>query len=516
MLTLAVVGLGLLEVLCLWVPLSAASLTYDEALVLAGALGVLAAASLAPLVGALKRNSREIVAPLSILGLSNLLYGVLGNLMVFGEPEALLAGEQSLKYFGVAVIYLLLAFGAFAVGYRFPYGGGWVGSGGPWKIGRIPLAVAILVALGWGIRLYAMSQGLVITKLIETPVREILGNPILVALYFRSHALVWLAIAVCIIAAVRYSDGSRRTTVRWTLMATGLTGLEMLYFAVIALTRMQLFGLFLMIAVVLFLCGRSLPVRPLAMFLAVFVLFVMPFVAISKSIQSPILISSPDVFERFGMFVTDVVPATIEVMATDYIDSYVRTFGHSTHLSTADVLAAIVQKTWDEGIEPPGITGLLIQFAGLVPRALWPDKPDLETTMTLQNHYGYGHYGWGYHVDVVMTPFSEAYGFIGLPGALLIVALLGFLFKLIYRYLVGGSEGQWSTGVAVYGVLAFDMMFNQYTVTGVFAPLRDMILLLLLLSVVLEGRLPFMSARRATRVPPAPYRRVPVPSRSSS
>jgi hypothetical protein len=512
--TFALIGLGLIELLCLWVPQTVPSLSYDEALVLSGALGTLAAASVAPALFALRRGSTDIVGPLAIFGLSNLVYGVLGNLMVFADPETLLAGEQSLKYFGVAVIYITLAFAAFALGSRIPAGGSWTAAPPQWKVSRIPLAVGILVCMAWGIRLYAMSQGLVMTKLIDTPAREYLGNPILVALYFRSRAVAWLAIAICIIAAVRYSRGSRRTTSRWTIAAVVLAGLEIVYGAVIQLSRMELVGLGLVITVVLFCCGRRLPARPVAVFLTVCVLFVMPFVAISRSIQSPMLMTSPDVFERFGMFVSDVMPATLEIMATDYVNSYVGTIGHSTRLSSADVLAAMVQKSWEEGVEPAGLFGLLRPFVALVPRAIWPDKPDLETTMVLQDHYGFGWYGWGDPVDVIVTPFNEAYGFLGLPGALLVMGLIGFIFRLMHRYLVANSNGQWSTGIAVYSVLVFEMVFSTNTVSGVFAPFRDMIILSVFLAVVLEGRLPFVAAPRSIGPLPGGVRGLEAASRS--
>lgn len=516
MLTFTLFGLGLVEFLCLWVPFTAASLSADEALVLSGALGTLAAASVAPTLFALRRGSTGIAAPFAILGLSNLVYGVLGNLMVFSDPDVLLAGAQSLKYFGIAVIYTILSFAAFAVGSGVRVGSRWTEAAPEWKINRIPVVVGILFCTPWAIRLYAMSQGLVITKLIDTPAREYLGNPVLVALYFRAHAVAWLAIAVCLIAVVRYSRGSRRTARRWTIAALAITGLEVLYGAVIQLARIQLVGLLLVIAVVLFLSGRRLPVRPVAVFLAVVVLFVMPFVAISKSVQNQVLSTSPDIFERLSMFVTEVMPATLEIMATDYFDSYVATIGHSTRLSSADALAAMVQKTWDEGVEPAGVSGLFRPFVNLVPRAIWPDKPDLETTMVLQDHYGFGWYGWGYQVDVIMTPFNEAYGFLGLPGALLVMGLLGFIFRAMYHYLVAASGAQWSTGIAVYGVLVFDMFFNQYTVSGVLAPFRDMVLLLLFLSVILEGRFPLVRTRTLTGPMRGDVRGAAAPSRSHS
>ena len=169
-----------------------------------------------------------------------------------------------------------------------------------------------------------------------------------------------------------------------------------------------------------------------------------------------------------------------------------------------DILAAKGFRLWDEDVAVPGPEGLLMQIFNLVPRAVWADKPVFETTQFLQAHYGYGWFGLGYYTDIVMTPFTEAYAFVGLPGALFLMFVLGVFFQAVYMTLVGRTGGRWNTGVVIYAVLAFDMLFNQFTIAGMLAPLRDMILMLGFLTVVLERRLPTARGRRPLPTKPQP------------
>lgn len=482
MLSLVVSFLVVIELFCWTVPFLVSDVDIAIAGMLALSLAALAPLALAPLLKFAGQPTTDLVSPLPIVGLSLLMFGVVGSLLMLRDPSALLASDQNLRYVPDAALLLGLGFVAFAAGYLAVGKPAGVQAAPAWRADRLPLAIAMLVVVGWGVRFYAMSQGLVITKLISDPARDFLGNPLVVALFLRSHSFTLVAIAIAVIQA-----GAPRATRGWKVVAVGLVVLEVLYVVSVQLTRAPLVGVGMTVFCALYLTQRKIPFKLIGTMLVVFVVVITPFVQITKRIQNYGYNTSGGDLDQLQVFVTKVFPLTIETMLTEYPTDYFDSLGHSTHFSATDALAAIVEKRWESNVEPAGLAGLLAQFLGLVPRALWPSKPDMESTDLIQHHYGYGWYGRGYRYDIIMTPFTEAYAFLPLPAALVVMVLLGFGFRHFYRRLIEGSDARWATGVAIYSALSFEFFFQQYTIAGILAPLRDVVLLVIFMKLVLDA-----------------------------
>jgi len=72
---------------------------------------------------------------------------------------------------------------------------------------------------------------------------------------------------------------------------------------------------------------------------------------------------------------------------------------------------------------------LLTVFASaLVPRFLWPDKPEAGGVFNMKYYAGYTLKGWSTNIG----PLGEAYGSFGVTGGIIYMLLLGFGIRWVY------------------------------------------------------------------------------------
>ena len=72
---------------------------------------------------------------------------------------------------------------------------------------------------------------------------------------------------------------------------------------------------------------------------------------------------------------------------------------------------------------------LVVAFASLVPRLLWPDKPEAGGIANMKYYAGVTIKGWSTNVG----PLGEAYASFGSVGGIVFMSLLGFFIRLFYK-----------------------------------------------------------------------------------
>lgn len=483
-----------------WYAVSISDFTSTNGIALVLSLMFLALVSLAPGVYYLSHKSANVVSPISLFGLSFFFYGVLGSLGIIWDPGALLAGEQGLNFLPFATFLLTVGFLFFCLGYLFlPLAGPQTRGPFQWKKNRIRLAVLILAAAAWGVRYYAMTKGLISPKLISDPAITILGvNPFILSLLLKSDVLSRTAIAICLIAYFRlYADQPANKRRRWLLVALFFSTVEAAYFMVVGLTRMPVLGVALSLFCVTSLVKKP-PVKQALLFIALFILLIVPIVNNTKNLILPLgLAETSRDIGQVGVLFRQVFPEAFKRLVTDYAGSHTAQLGHPSRLSSADFVIFLAERQEIEARPPMGPWPLIDNLSGLVPRVLWRDKPvSFVATSDIQSYYGLLFWPSQYVPDVVASPVAEFYAYFGILGIVLGMLALGVLMRIVYRTLVERSLGRWNTGLVLYAVLAFELTFQETTIAGAMAALRDMPILWVFLAVVLEGRIPLLERRR--------------------
>jgi hypothetical protein len=72
---------------------------------------------------------------------------------------------------------------------------------------------------------------------------------------------------------------------------------------------------------------------------------------------------------------------------------------------------------------------LRVAFASLVPRFLWPDKPEAGGKFNMMHYAGLVIVGWSTNVG----PLGEAYGSFGTAGGIVYIFLLGLFIRFVYK-----------------------------------------------------------------------------------
>lgn len=75
--------------------------------------------------------------------------------------------------------------------------------------------------------------------------------------------------------------------------------------------------------------------------------------------------------------------------------------------------------------------------AALIPRLLWPDKPEAGGKFNMQHYAGITLRGWSTNIG----PLGEAYGSFGRYGGIFFMFLLGLLIRFVYRKVFDISDG---------------------------------------------------------------------------
>ncbi len=494
-------------ILIAWYAVSIGNFTSTNNVALVVSLMPIALVSLSPLLYYLRRNPANVANPISVLGLSYLLYAVFGAFGAIWNPGALVVGEPGLRFLPFATFLLMLGFLFFGLGYfLLPTQAQQNVDTFQWKENRIPLAVLILAGVAWGTRYYGASQGLVLPKLISDEYGgisaiDIVGsNPLVLSLAQRSHVLSWAAILICLVACKRvYAHQPAYRRNRWLLTAMVLLALEWGYWITIGLAKMPIIGVSLSVFCLVSMV-RKPPLKQALIFMVLFVFFVVPVMQTAKNlggIYGLTEIASRDV-SKLGLFVQQVFPQAVELIVADYSNSYIASLNHATRLTGADLMILVAEKQVGEDQPPIGVWPLLMTLLGLVPRAIWPDKPlSFGGGREIQNYYRYG-YGDSYR-DAVLTPVVELYAYVGALGVALGMFLYGVLVRIVYRVLVERNGRTWNTGLVLYAVLAFELLVQENTLSGVMAPLRDVLILWIFLAIVLEGRIPLLHRQRVHR-----------------
>jgi len=466
-------------------------------------LGALAVLSVAPALYWWRSAPRNIVCPLSIVGGSMLLYGVIGTILAGTDMTAMLIGEQAANVLPFALWLFVAGYLGFATGYLLPPRAVPLRTPAPiWPKTRVDLGIVLLAGIAWGVRLYAASKGIAIPRYVidggaGLSAIYLIPNPIVLTLFLRANVLSWAAIALCFVAHLRRSKTHTSVgTNRWAYMGVALGLLEVLYFAGITLSNAPIIGLALVVFTVVTLAGRP-PIKLAVSFAIIFALVVMPFVARVKGVYASGLGGGG--LSQLLVLVTEILPQAAGDVIGGEVVPFQDYLGHSTRLSALDYAAFLVEAEEVRGIPPAGAAPLIGALFGLVPRLIWPGKPlAFVATSDLKDHFGILGYDPANANDVVVSPLAELYAFLGPLGTIVGMFVLGLLARAVYHFLVERHDARWNSGIVIYSTLAYELFFVERGVVGGIAPLRDAVLLWVFLTVVVDGGLSTSGAKSAS------------------
>lgn len=448
---------------------------------LGGSLALLTEASLLPVTWFWINDRAQIVNPVAAQGASFFFFGVLGTIFALRNTSLLTGGETSLRHLPYATCLMTLGFLSFCTGYAL------VGMGKrphivvsrdgvklqQWDSRRVAFAFTVLVGAAWTSRAYAASLGFVATKFMS---ESLTGNPFIIALYQRSHALIALAAALAFLFAAQQAT-SRNGGRLWQLIAVALLVLETVYFGLIQFTRMQTVYGWAAAFFVLCLIGRT-PWRSALIVTLLFVGLFLPLVLRARQLAAEQGAATGASGFELVSIATSMLPAAFEDVTGSYLTSFDDSLGHSTHFANADVLTAFIDEQDEKGLPPMGLEPLMQSAIQLVPRVIWPSKPEpYDKTRAIKAYYGY----WD-DDDIQVSPVGELYACFGLFGIGIGMMLNGALLKLLFQRLLSGPPTILNSGTALYAAFGFELGFLQTDLVATLAPMRDLLLLWLFLS----------------------------------
>lgn len=140
---------------------------------------------------------------------------------------------------------------------------------------------------------------------------------------------------------------------------------------------------------------------------------------------------------------------------------WLRFYYESTEFAAVELLAVVAAERADilDALGGPSaglVTYNLSAFLAIVPRVMWPDKPELvDVSHALYSWVTHGYEPVGYAVTV----YGTSYLFGGLAGTVATLGALGFLSQKLYRALTVDQAGH--GGLFFYGIL-FWLLFQAF------------------------------------------------------
>jgi hypothetical protein len=123
-----------------------------------------------------------------------------------------------------------------------------------------------------------------------------------------------------------------------------------------------------------------------------------------------------------------------------------------------------------------GIDYVYIVPAGLIPRAIWESKPHFKSEEIFELHYWYGDIWQSLGSFPGPTMVGDFYMNFGLPGILMGMLFVGFLYRFLYEFFVRGT-GASSPGLLFYFVTLIPLLHVEASILNLSSMLKKIIYL---------------------------------------
>jgi hypothetical protein len=385
------------------------------------------------------------------------------------NQRALMAGNTVVRDALVAVALGLVAGG---IGYAVPLG---ARLGARVRFPSSPVAEqpsAVLAAVLFVFGTAAQSLILVASRNPDVPLIGGRGSGLV------SSTSVLMLVGLCLLAR-RAALSRTRADCAWVATATlagAAVGIIGQYKEVVLLSLLA------PLVMAYFTTGRGIGLRWIALCGAIAVFVVFPLVTVWRQVsttagtENPIIVASKLPGHYLDHDLLTGGERRLEI--TDLLTEPLATTSH--RLYGYDSMALVVRATPSQIPYRLGATmeGL---WTGMVPRILWPDKPNIGIGFWFASHY------WGTPPGVLEVPQTvthpgELYIDFGLPGVIVGMALLGLWYRFAYAALRPAESG---TAAVLYTVLLLTVVSVDRDLPLVYVTLlQRMIVVALLLTVL--------------------------------
>ena len=428
-----------------------------------------------PFVRAKAQTKPDYLEPIYLISLSYALYFGLRTIYVFYRSEKVIHREVfDIPLLNQSLLYVILGFSALLLAYYSRLGPKLSekikldGLKKEWPVRGLLARITFLYVVGFAVRLLAIKSG--VTAIlrrphgyistyaeIHTPGRDYLAN-------FQQYT--WYAILALMLSGL-YAKNRGARILLYVFWAIEIA------FNAPTTSKKVLFVLALMVMLWYNYRKRLVSFNRYFIIAIVAMFLIFPGVNVYRTIYAAKYgFLSP--IEAIPRAWSDALSFFGNMSPKDYFDYSLDTFMGRAH--GIDSVCLTVKYTPSAHDYLKGMDYVYIVPAGLIPRAIWKNKPHFKSEEIFELYYWYGDIWRSLGSFPGPTMIGDFYMNFGLLGILLGMFFVGFLYRFLYEFFVR-STGASSPGLLFYFVLLIPLLHVEASILSLSGVLKKIIYL---------------------------------------